>query len=402
MRFSARGRDTVVVLSFALLVAAAAAAQEPSPSPSPEAPPIEGSPAPPPSPLPVYATAAPSGKVFNPDISAIGDFLGAVGKNDTAFATPTLELHEAEVGLQAIVDPYAKADFFLTFSPDSVGVEEGYITFTSLPASLLLKVGKMRASFGKVNQMHNHVLPWTDRPLVTQDLAGGEDGISDAGLSLSRLFPNKLLFLEAIGEVYRGENNVFVAPRRQDVTLVGRLRGYRDINEATNLDFGASIAHGRASSTIVLPVDSSSTPPTAEPDPAIPLGNRRLIGTDVILRYRPLRRAVYRRFNLRNEMIWNRTRDTLGSRTLFGTYVAAEYQFAQRWFSAARWDRSDRFGAQGVVVDKGESLALTFWPSEFSQVRGQYRHTRYGEAIVADEFLFQFQFSIGAHGAHTF
>ena len=53
-------------------------------------------------------------------------------------------------------------------------------------------------------------------------------------------------------------------------------------------------------------------------------------------------------------------------------------------------------------MDKGGSLLLTFWPSEFSQVRGQYRHTRYGEGMTANEFLFQFLFSIGAHGAHPF
>jgi hypothetical protein len=45
---------------------------------------------------------------------------------------------------------------------------------------------------------------------------------------------------------------------------------------------------------------------------------------------------------------------------------------------------------------------LTFWPSEFSQIRAQYRHTRFGEGTSADELLFQFLFAIGAHGAHAF
>ena len=45
---------------------------------------------------------------------------------------------------------------------------------------------------------------------------------------------------------------------------------------------------------------------------------------------------------------------------------------------------------------------LTYWPSEFSQIRGQYRHLRYAEGTSADEVLFQFLFSIGAHGAHVF
>ena len=381
---------------------------EPSPSPSPEPeappppPPVEvppgaGGAGGPSGPLPVYGPA--SSKVFNPDIAVIGDFLGAMGSNDSDRATPSLELHEAEATFQAIVDPYARADFFLTFSHDEVGVEEGFITFTSLPASFLLKVGKMRGSFGKVNQMHNHVMPWTDRPLVTQDLVGNEEGISDAGLSLSRLFPNSFLFVEATAEVYRGEmEGLFSAPRRQDVTFVGRLRGYRDLTESTNLDFGGSYAHGTGTEGAGF--------------------HTSLIGADLAFRYRPLRRALYRRLIVRTELVWSQ-RDLLdetpGHRTVdgdrpmpdgtqahaFGAYVSTEYQFARRWFAGFRLDHSER-ADDPSLVDKGASLLLTWWPSEFSQIRGQYRHTSYGEGIKADEFLFQFLFSIGAHGAHTF
>jgi hypothetical protein len=350
-----------------------AAAQEASPSPAPE-----------PSASPEPAAPPPgSSKVFNPDIAVIGDFLGAVGKNDSPFATPSLELHEAELSLQAIVDPYARADFFLTFSNEEVGVEEGFITFTSLPANFLLKVGKMRASFGKANQMHNHIMPWTDRPLVTQDLVGGEEGISDAGLSLSRLIVNPILFLEATAEVYRGESpELFSAPRRQDLTYVGRLRGYRDVTESTNLDFGGSYARGTAKEGEGL--------------------HTSLIGADVTLRWRPLRRAIYRRLLARTELVWSR-RDLVTSEQAraFGLYGSLEYQFARRWFAGLRYDHSER-ADDPSLVDKGGSALLTYWPSEFSQIRGQYRHTSYGEGIKADEFLFQFQFSIGAHGAHTF
>jgi hypothetical protein len=54
------------------------------------------------------------------------------------------------------------------------------------------------------------------------------------------------------------------------------------------------------------------------------------------------------------------------------------------------------------LVDQGPSIVLTYWPSEFSQIRGQYRRTRYAEGVTANEALFQFLFSIGAHGAHVF
>jgi hypothetical protein len=337
-----------------------------------------------------------SSKVFNPDIAVVGDFLAAAGKNDSEFATPSLEMHESELSLQAVVDPYARADFFLVFAPDEVGVEEGFVTFTSLPGGLLLKAGKMRASFGKVNQMHNHVMPWTDRPLVTQDLVGGEEGISDAGLSLGRLFPNRFLFLEAIAEVYRGESpDLFRAPERGDLTFVGRLRGYRDLTEATNLDFGGSFARG----TSVDEVHGLHT---------------RLIGADLTLRYRPLRRAIYRRLIARTELVWSHrelaatsaglgqaTADGALAASAFGGYASLDYQFARRWFAGVRLDRSER-AADASLVDKGASLLLTYWPSEFSQVRGQLRRTSYAGGITANEALFQLLFSIGAHGAHTF
>src|SRR5260221_1934425 len=225
---------------------------------------------------------------------------------------------------QATGGPFGRADFFLTFSPEEVGVEEGFLTFTSLPANFLLKVGKMRASFGKVNQMHNHVMPWTDRPMATQDLAGGEEGISDAGLSLSRLIINPVLCLEATAEVYRVASlELFSAPRRQDLTYVGRLRGYRDVTESTNLDFGGSFARGTAKEGAGL--------------------HTSLIGADVTLRWRPLRRAIYRRLLARTELGWSR-RDlvTTEEARAFGLYGSLEDQFARRWFAVLRFDHSGR------------------------------------------------------------
>src|SRR6185437_3805732 len=111
-------------------------------------------------------------------------------------------------------------------------------TFTSLPAGLQVKVGKMRSAFGKVNTLHNHVLPWTDRPLVTQNLVGGEDGIDDAGISITRILPAPgAIFLEGTAQVFRGDSgDVFTASRRGDLSVVGHLRGYRDITESTNID----------------------------------------------------------------------------------------------------------------------------------------------------------------------
>src|SRR5262249_61692042 len=81
--------------------------------------------------LPVYA-GTDSSKVFNPDIAVIGDLLGAIGSNKVN-PDPALQMHESEVSLQAILDPYARADFFLSFGQEGVDLEEGYLTFPALP-----------------------------------------------------------------------------------------------------------------------------------------------------------------------------------------------------------------------------------------------------------------------------
>ena len=54
---------------------------------------------------------------------------------------------------------------------------------------------------------------------------------------------------------------------------------------------------------------------------------------------------------------------------------------------------------QAVIDPEGDFVTLA---ERFGQIRGQYRHIGYAEADAANELLFQFQFSIGAHGAHPF
>lgn len=331
--------------------------------------------------LPIYGGPSSTSKVFNPDIAVIGDFLGAAGDNPVN-PNPALEMHESEASFQAIVDPYARADFFLSFGQEGVELEEGYVSFPAIPGGLLLKVGKTRAAFGKVNTLHNHVLPWTDRPLVTENLVGGEEGISDAGFSVARLIPNPWIFLEATGQVYRGESpGLFQTYQRSDLSYVGHLRAYQDLTEESNLDFGFSYAHGK--------------------NEAGPEFATILYGTDFTFRYRPLRRAIYHSFVARSELIWSQRDQTGGRQDAFGFYVSGDYQFARRWFAGVRYDDSDRAN-DAFLTDKGYSLLLTYWPSEFSQIRGQFRRTDYAEGETANELLFQFQFSIGAHGAHPF
>lgn len=331
-------------------------------------------------PLPVYGNTSALSKVFNPDMAAIGNFVGATGRNGVD-PLPALSLQEAELTFQAIVDPYARADFFVAASSEGVDLEEGFLTLTSLPGGFLAKVGKFKAQFGKVNTMHPHVLPWVDQPLVVKNLLGGEEGLNDSGVSISKLLLNPWFFLEATGELYQGNSGPFQSHERNDVSWLGRLRAYRDITEGTNIDLGASFARGHND------VGADAT--------------TRLFGVDATVRYRPLRRAMYRRFLGRTELMWSRRGQEVGEVAAFGMYASGEYQFSRRWFAGVRYDRSDR-AYDASLRDTAGSLLLTYWPSEFSQVRGQLRRITYADGVTANEALFQFLFSIGAHGAHVF
>jgi len=190
------------------------------------------------------------------------------------------------------------------------------------------------------------------------------------------------VFLEATGQVYRGESEVFKAPTRGDLSYVGHLRLYQDLTESSNIDLGGSAASGH--------------------NGAGPATTTRLFGVDATFRYKPLRRAIYTHWLGRAELVWSRRQDAVvPTQNAFGGYGYLEYQFARRWFAGARYDFSDR-ADDATLTDKGGSFLLTYRPSEFSQVRAQYRHTRFGEGRKTNELLFQFLFSIGAHGAHPF
>jgi len=371
---------------------------QPAPAPAPEpTPPVPaGLAAAPtggeraaPAQLPVYGGA--TSKALNPDIGVIGNFIAASGDSqggsETVAPFPFLTLQESEASFQAIIDPYARADFFLAIGEEGIEVEEGYVTFPTLPGGLLVKAGKMRANFGRLNAFHNHTLPWVDRPLVMFNLLGGatddpDTGIKDAGVSVSRLLPAGKLFVETTGELYRGDSGtLFQANRRQDFSVIGHLRGYADVTDQMNFETGASYARGHND-----------------------LGSEfltELYGVDLTLRWKPLRRARYRSFTARSELIWSRREETAGTQQAFGSFASLEYQFGRRWFGGARFDWSER-GREADISDRGISGILTYWPTEFSQIRGQYRRTRYGDDRIANELLFQLLFTIGAHGAHPF
>jgi hypothetical protein len=164
------------------------------------------------------------------------------------------------------------------------------------------------------------------------------------------------------------------------------LKAFRDLTENSNIEIGTSYARG--------PLAGAES------------GKNQFAGMDATYRWKPLQRSIYNSFIGRLEAITNKRDDF--DRRLKGFYASADYQLARRWFAGLRIDAADRIVTTEAIEplrfdDRGISGTLTFWPSEFSQLRGQVRRTRYGDVGRAvNELLLQLQFSIGAHGAHVF
>ena len=326
-------------------------------------------------------------KVFNPDTSVIGNFIGKTGRrNPYEFgdeeARPPFALDEAEVAFEAFIDPYAKGRFFLSVTREGIEVEEGYANFVALPHDFTAKVGKMKALFGKDNTWHTHIRPWADQPLVIHNFFGDE-GLSDSGVSVSKTINNPWnTFIEVTGEAFSGDvDGVFARRGQSDLFYNGHVKAFRDITENSNIEVGASYANG----------------PAVETESA----RSQFGGVDVTYRWKPLQQGLYRGLIARFEGLTN---DRSGfDRNLRGFYTSLDYQVARRWFAGVRLDSADRAVDFHSFRDRGASATVTFWPSEFSQIRGQLRRTRYGDVQRSiNEFLLQLQFAIGAHGAHTF
>ena len=351
--------------------------------------------------------AVPAGaSLLNPAISVIGWFQGEAGDQNNEVGTAAFELREAEVGFQANVDPYSRADFFISVSPDEgVDLEEGYLTLFSLPAGLTAKLGKFRSNFGKFNRTHPPETPFADRPLAAERFLGDE-GLSPTGISASWLAPLPFYLnldaevtttpeAHAHGEEEDGveeENPTAFEPYRgKDLLYLGRLSTFANLSEAMNVTVGATYADGANGST---QLDSLSA---AEPLRA------SLYGADLTFRWKDPMRAIYR--SLVAQVEWmERSAETLGggNEKRQGGFAWVDFQFARRWHVGARYDWSDALG--GVEQDPATGVLgfLTFTPSEFALVSVQGRNQELGDGSSETRWFLKTTFNIGPHGQHPF
>jgi hypothetical protein len=338
--------------------------------------------------VPQPAPAAPGGgglQSLNPQISVIGDFLGTANENVPEFEGQSLDLREVEIAFQAQLDPFARADFFLTVpSLEDVGMEEGYVTFLTLPSDFLVRLGKVRVPFGRANVDHRPETFTVDRPDV---IAGyfGEEGLAEAGAAISRLIPNPWdLFMEVELDVLAGSNEVsFGGGTAGDLLYNVHYRSFFDLTPEQSLNLGASYATG------VRAIGDEGP------------GRTHLGGVDVTYVWKPLARGKYRSFLWQTEVMGGTWDTEAGSNDSFGLYSFARYQLGRRWYLGGRFDYSQAPDVPDLSSRSGSAL-VEFYASEFQRFRLQYKVTDRTSQSLAHQLFFQWFYLIGSHGAHKF
>jgi hypothetical protein len=338
---------------------------------------------------------------LNPDISAIGIFSAAYfsTKNpphriETDPENTGINLQEFELGFQGVVDPYFRADSFITFGRDSVEVEEAYLTTLSLPFNLQIRAGKMRSKFGRINLQHTHVQDFVDVPLPYASTLNGE--LSPVGVEFNYLLPLPW-YAELGGSINSPEGEEPTFARDQNANRIDRLlyvthlSNFFELSDALSLNLGGSLATGSNG--------------TAE-------GNRsNVYGADLFIKYRPLENSSYQAVKLQAEFFYRQSEIIEGSFNDWGAYAYVIYRFAQRWDAGFRFDFVDS-NKQFPSIQEGEpspapkefrySALLRFSPSEFSRIELQYEFDNPSVRSNFHAVFLQFQYAIGAHGAHPF
>ncbi len=320
---------------------------------------------------------------LNPAISVIGDFRASyVSEGDRNI---DFEMHEVESAFKSVVDPYARADIYISIAQEDGEIEfeleEAFLTTLSLPARLQLKAGKFRSTFGKINRIHPHALPYIDIPAVYARFLG-EEGLNDQGVSLSWLVPNESFFQELTLEVTRGpgESASFETSETNRLLYAGRLRNFWDLTSNSTLELGISGAVG--------PNDTGNS--------------TYLAGLDLTYIWRPVRYNTYRSFMLQGEAIVS-SRDEGESESLdaTGAYLLGQYKFARRWLVTGRFDLSD-LPDNADWNEQSLSITLGWLASEFQKIELGLKTTSGDDFDRFNQVLVRAVFVIGAHGAHEY
>jgi hypothetical protein len=356
---------------------------------------------------------------FNPAIGLVGETVFGYrtrGSDQTGSDRPggfDVWQRSIELNVAASVDPFAKGYAVINASADSatgeanMGVEEAALQTTSLPGNLELKVGRFFGEFGRLAYIHDHELPFVNRPLVLDEYIGGES--QSDGLQLNWLppIPHYVSVTAGVGDHFGADSpnpdNPGTYRPFSGLNFWGRLSSYWDVTPDWQLEAGIS--------GLWNPREEDRGGALLQPNGITTLTEkeRRLAGVDFKLSYVPLRNNQFHSFTWGTEILYSDSRylsgltnssdefdENVGS---FGLYSYVNYKWSRQWSAGFLFD-----WMQSAQNHNDETTAyspfITFALSHWSQLRLQYTHTDHNavSGLHPDDAIYlQWAWIIGAH-----
>ena len=326
---------------------------------------------------------------------------------EDGIGTEGLSLGESELNLYANIDTRFYGGATLAFVDEAgesaVEIEEAYVETLALPAGLSLKAGRMFSPIGYLNIQHAHIDDFADRPLPYRALLNNR--YADDGVQLRWLAPTPL-FLEVGAQLLRGEG--FPVTGAADEGK-GAWTAFAHVGGDVGFSHSWRAGVSRLSGEVELR-QSADVAFTGETDVDI---------VDFIWKWAPNGNPTVRNFKIQAEYLRRNERGLVRDENVVGNldidqggwYLQGVYQFRPQWRIGARYStlRADDPGLpfENSVYDPAGSnprhtSAMVDWSSsEFGRLRLQYNR----DSTTADtdnQWLLQYIFSLGAHGAHRF
>ena len=360
---------------------------------------------------------------FNPTIGLVGETVFSYrsrGSQATGSDRPggwDINQRSVELNVAASVDPFAKGYVVANASADAAtgeatfGIEEAALQTTALPLSLELKAGRFFGEFGRLAYIHDHELPFVNRPLVLANYIGGESR-SD-GLQVNWLLPveHYVSLTLGVGDSFGGDspnpNNVGTFRGIDGFNFWGRLSTYFDLTPDWQVETGVSAlinpqTHDRGG---VDGLTGSGEVPMTEHE-------RRLGGMDFALKYVPLRDNQFRGVTWGTELLFSDNRYQVDPDAIpsngdefnravgsLGLYSYLNWKVHRQWSAGFLFDYVQN--AQNEHdVSYAYSPYVTWSLSHWNQLRLQYTHTDHNavSGLKPDEAVYlQWAWIIGAH-----
>jgi len=355
--------------------------------------------------------------VFNPAIGFVGESIFSYrsqGSKETGSDRPggfDFFQRSMELNLAASVDPFAKGYAVINASADpvtgeaKVEIEEAAVQTTSLPWNLTLKAGIFFGEFGRLSYIHDHELPFVNRPLVLDNYIGGES--RTIGVQLNYLLPisHYVSLTAGVGNQFGDTpNNVNDFRHFDELNFWGRGSTYFDLTPNVSLETGVS--------GLWTPKEKDRGGELVQPDGSILTERRRLVvGADVMLRYLPLRNNQFKSLTWGTELLYsdNRYIDNVTGKPAgplfnrdvgsFGLYSYLAYKLHRQWTVGFLFD-----WVQNATNNHDQTFAyspyITWAISHWNQLRLQYTHTTHNAVSPLkddDAIYLQWAWIIGSH-----